>query len=63
MAAAVPATVAREIRLLFGSVVEDLPDEVEVESSRRSLLEDPKDLVDGASDLNDAWLMLAGLGG
>jgi hypothetical protein len=52
---------AREIRLL--SVVDDLLEE-EVEFSRLgSCPSDPKDLVDGASDLNDALLMLAGLGG
>jgi hypothetical protein len=52
---------ASEIRLL--SVVDDLPEE-DVEFSRLgSCPSDPKDLADGASDTNDALLMLAGLGG
>ena len=56
-------TAARDNR--FVSAADDFPEEeVEVEFSRLgSRPSDPKDLVDGASDLNEALLILAGLGG
>jgi hypothetical protein len=49
----------------FVSTVEELPEEeVEVEFSLlKSRPSEPKDLVDGASDLKEALLILAGLGG
>ena len=59
--AAALVTAAKERR--FVSPVEDFPDD-EVEFSRLgSRPKDPKDFVEGASDLKDAVLMLAGLGG
>jgi hypothetical protein len=56
-------TAAKDNR--FVSAVDDFPeDAVELVFSRlRSRPSEPKDLVDGASDLNEALLMLAGLGG
>jgi len=52
---------ASEIRLF--SLVDGLPEE-DVEFSRLgSCPSEPKDIADGDSDLNDALLMLAGLGG
>jgi hypothetical protein len=60
--AAAFVTAASERRLV--SAVEDFPDE-DVEFSRLGSCPNPNvdDLVDGASDLNDAVLILAGLGG
>jgi hypothetical protein len=56
-------TAAKDNR--FVSAVDDFPeDAVELVFSRlRSRPSEPKDFVDGASDLNEALLILAGLGG